>query len=112
MGGCKDEKLRLQADQFFEADLRPVLRGFHNGGCAGVSKRIRDESALTDSDERIGPNHEYDFNRSQAGDALLERFLAAMKFAIESFTGFGRPKTSARRRSDERISSTVCGSVP
>src|SRR5262245_28753687 len=81
----KDEKLWLQADHFFEADVWPVLRRLNHGGCTGVSERIGDEGVFSDGNEGIGPYDEERASRPNGLQLLLQDFFSLQQRRIQGF---------------------------
>ena len=56
----ENQEVGLQPGDFFEADLRPVLFGVHDGNGPCPAQGIRDKSALANGDEWLTPDNEQD----------------------------------------------------
>src|SRR5712671_7342805 len=50
----EDQELRLEANHFFEIDLRPILRRVDDGNSAGVLQSVRNEGVFADRNEGFG----------------------------------------------------------
>src|SRR5712671_3760810 len=55
----EDQELRLEANDFFEIDLRPILRRVDDGNSARVLQGVRDEGVFADRDKGFGPDDKH-----------------------------------------------------
>ena len=95
----KNQKFGLLTNDFFETDLRPVLRGIHDGNGAGMLQGVGDKGVFADGDERLGPDNEQDAARGERGDALLRVGEAALAYLWRGPVPVsGAPSNSASAR--------------
>ena len=97
----EDQEFRLEVDDFFEIDLRPVLGRVDDGDGAGMLQSIGDEGVFADGDEGLGPDDEQNAAGRQRGDAIFRCGDAALHFFAEGRSGF---------RSAEQIGEALGGS--
>src|SRR5262245_5808276 len=86
----EDQKFRLQADDFLEIDLRPALRGVHDGFSAGMLDGVGYEGVLADRNEWLDPDYEQDTASWPRGDALLNLGEAVLQIICERGAGVRR----------------------
>jgi hypothetical protein len=100
MGRGENQEVWLQADNFLETHVRPVLRGVNDGCGAGKTKRIGNKGVLAGGDQRIGPNDEQNAARRHAIQTLLKIGEMAIEISAKSCASF---------RDAEHIGKTLCG---
>jgi len=89
--GCREDQIvGLQADDFFEVHLRPVLRGVHDAYGVGSAKGVGDESVFPDRDERVRPDDEKDTARRKRFEPGVQGGEASLKVGCERLAGFRR----------------------
>ena len=85
----ENEIVRLEADNFFETNVGPVLCRVDDGGGACQPHGIGDKSALAYRDQRIRPDDEENPARRQAIQTLPQIGEVAFEIGTESGSGFG-----------------------
>ena len=88
VGRGEYEEVRLEADNLFETDVGPVLRGVNDGGGAREAQGIGNERVFAGGDQRIGPNDEQNAARRHTIQTLLEIGEVAFEIGAESGAGF------------------------
>ncbi len=86
--GGEDQVIGLQANDFLEVHLRPVLRGVHNAGGVGPAKRVGDECVFADGDEGVSPDDEEDAAGRQGFELCVKRGEASLEIGGERFARF------------------------
>jgi len=66
------KKVRLEPGDFFQADVRPILLGIHNGDSASEAQGIRNEGVLANRDERLMPDNEENTFGRRRSEVLLQ----------------------------------------
>jgi hypothetical protein len=89
MGRGKNQEVRLEADNFFETHVRPVLRGVNDGGGAREAQGIGNKRVFAGGDQRVGPNDEENAARWHAVQTLLEIGKMAFEISAKSGARFG-----------------------
>ena len=100
MRSGEDQVIGLQADNFFEVHLRPVLRGVHDARGIGFAERISNEGVFAHGDERVGPDDEKNAARREGFEFGVQRGEASLEISDERFAGF---------RDAEEIGEFLCG---
>jgi len=72
MGGREHQEVRLEPGDFFQADVRPILLGIHNGDSASEAQGIRNEGVLANRDERLMPDNEENTFGRRRSEVLLQ----------------------------------------
>jgi len=89
MSSRENQEVGLQANDFFQTDMGPVLFGIHDGDSTGQSEGISDESVFADGDERLVPDDEKNTLWSRRGQPLLEFRKMMFHFSGDSCACFG-----------------------
>ena len=114
MGRGEDQKIRLQANDFFEAHLRPVLRRSRRWRLAPA---FRSASAMkvcfADGDERIGPNNEENAAWRNGVELGLQSGEPALEIVAKGVACFGDAEDVGKLfgRGDDSVDGVGIGGV-
>src|SRR5260370_1134575 len=85
----EDQEVGLQAGNFFETDLGPVLVRIDDGNGAGETEGIGGERKPADGDKRLVPNDEEDTLGRGSTDAALQIGKVTLHVPGNGGAGFG-----------------------
>jgi len=99
----ENEKIRLQADYFLKAHLRPVLLGVNDRSGASETHGVGDESVFAHGDEGIRPDDKEDAARGETVETLLQVGEVTFEIGADGRACFGHTEDSGKplcRRDD------------
>ena len=92
MRGGEDQVIGLQANDFFEIHLRPVLRSVHNTCGFGSTEGIGNKSVFPHRDKRARPDDKQNATGREQFEPGVKRGEASLKISSQGLASFGHAK--------------------